>query len=111
MSLLERLSFNQMTADPWSLEQAVRHCSNSGIRYIACGVTNSMATPRSASAMIRNAGLRVSSLCRGGWFSAPTPDERRERIADNRLAIEEAAIARRAGAGHRLRTRQRPDPG
>ena len=23
MSLLQRLSFNQMTADPWSLEQAV----------------------------------------------------------------------------------------
>ena len=27
MSLLQRLSFNQMTADPWSLEQAVRDCS------------------------------------------------------------------------------------
>jgi len=24
MSLLDRLSFNQMTADPWSLEKAVR---------------------------------------------------------------------------------------
>jgi sugar phosphate isomerase/epimerase len=43
------------------------------------------------AALIRSAGLRVSSLCRGGWFSAPTPAERRERIADNRLAIEQAA--------------------
>jgi sugar phosphate isomerase/epimerase len=42
--------------------------------------------------MIRSAGLRVSSLCRGGWFSAPNAEERRERIADNRAAIEEAAI-------------------
>jgi sugar phosphate isomerase/epimerase len=36
--------------------------------------------------------LRVSSLCRGGWFSAPTPRERSQRIADNRLAIEQAAM-------------------
>ena len=42
--------------------------------------------------MIRSEGLRVSSLCRGGWFSAPTAEERRKRIADNRLAIEEAAM-------------------
>jgi sugar phosphate isomerase/epimerase len=40
--------------------------------------------------MIRNAGLQVSSLCRGGYFSAPTHEERKRRIADNRLAIEEA---------------------
>ena len=45
-----------------------------------------------AAALIRNARLHVSSLCRGGWFSAPTAEERRERIADNRLAIEQAAI-------------------
>ena len=42
--------------------------------------------------MIRGEGLRVSSLCRGGWFSAPTPEERRKRVADNRIAIEEAAL-------------------
>jgi sugar phosphate isomerase/epimerase len=45
-----------------------------------------------ASAMIRSEGLRVSSLCRGGWFSAPTAEERRKRIEDNRRAIEEAAL-------------------
>jgi sugar phosphate isomerase/epimerase len=45
-----------------------------------------------AAAMIRSEGLCVSSLCRGGWFSAATVKERRERIADNRIAIEEAAI-------------------
>jgi sugar phosphate isomerase/epimerase len=42
--------------------------------------------------MIRSEGLRVSSLCRGGWFSAPTAEERRKRIDDNRRAIEEAAL-------------------
>ena len=91
MSLLERLSFNQMTADPWSLEQAVRYCSNSGISQIGVWRHKLDGDAARASAIIRSADLRVTSLCRGGWFSAPTAAERRERIADNRLAIEQAA--------------------
>ncbi len=92
MSLLERLSFNQMTADPWSLEQVVRSCSKGGVPYIAAWRHKLDGNAAKASALIRSEGLRVSSLCRGGWFSAPTPEERRERIADNRRAIEEAAL-------------------
>jgi sugar phosphate isomerase/epimerase len=92
MSLLQRLSFNQMTADPWSLEQVIRNCSLSGISYIGAWRHKLDGNAAKASAIIRSEGLRVSSLCRGGWFSAPTAEERRERIADNRLAIEEAAL-------------------
>lgn len=92
MSLLVRLSFNQMTADPWSLEQVVRNCSRSGIPYIGVWRHKLDGNAAKASAMIRSEGLRVSSLCRGGWFSAPTAEERRKRIADNRMAIEEAAL-------------------
>ncbi len=92
MSLLQRLSFNQITADPWSLEQVVSNCSRSGIPYIGVWRHKLDGDAAKASAMIRSEGLRVSSLCRGGWFSAPTAKERRERIADNRVAIEEAAL-------------------
>jgi sugar phosphate isomerase/epimerase len=92
MSLLERLSFNQMTADPWSLEQVVRRCADRRIPYIAVWRHKLEGSTARAAAMIRREGLRVSSLCRGGWFSAPTAEERRERIADNRVAIEESAI-------------------
>jgi len=92
MSFLERLSFNQITADPWSLEQAARNCSRSEIPYIAVWRHKLEGDVKKAAAMIRDGGLRVSSLCRGGWFSAPTAEERRERIADNRVAIEEAVI-------------------
>jgi sugar phosphate isomerase/epimerase len=92
MSLLRRLSFNQMTADPWSLEQAVANCSRCGIPYIGVWRHKLDNNVAKAAAMIQREGLRVSSLCRGGWFSAPTPQERRERIADNRIAIEQAAI-------------------
>jgi sugar phosphate isomerase/epimerase len=92
MSLLHRLSFNQMTADPWSLEQAIRNCSTSDIPYIGVWRHKLGGDAAKASAMIRREGLRVSSLCRGGWFSAPTVEERRKRIEDNRRAIEEAAL-------------------
>jgi sugar phosphate isomerase/epimerase len=88
--LLTRLSFNQITADPWSLEQSIRHCAAHSVPYIGVW-RHKFDEATKASALIRAAGLRVSSLCRGGWFSAPTPTERRERIADNRLAIEQAA--------------------
>jgi sugar phosphate isomerase/epimerase len=92
MSLLQRLSFNQMTADPWSLEQTVHNCSTSAIPYIGVWRHKLGGDAEKASVMIRREGLRVSSLCRGGWFSAPTAKERRKRVADNRLAIEEAAL-------------------
>jgi sugar phosphate isomerase/epimerase len=92
MSLLQRLSFNQMTADRWSLEQAVRNCSTSDIPYIGVWRHKLDGDAAKASAMIRREGLRVSSLCRGGWFSAPTAEERRKRIEDNRRAIEETAL-------------------
>jgi sugar phosphate isomerase/epimerase len=88
--LLGRLSFNQMTADPWTLERAVRQCAQHNVASIGVW-RHKFEDAAKASALIRSAGLRVSSLCRGGWFSAPTPAERRERIADNRIAIEQAA--------------------
>src|SRR5258705_4797921 len=92
MSGLQRHSFNEMTADPWSLEQVVRNCSTTGIPYIGVWGHKLTGDAAKASAMIRGEGLRVSSLCRGGWFSAPNSEERRKRVADNRLAIEEAAL-------------------
>jgi sugar phosphate isomerase/epimerase len=91
MSLLDRLSFNQITADPWTLEETVRQCVANDVRTIAVWRHKLGMDAAEAASLIRKAGLGVSSLCRGGWFSAPTPAERRERVADNRLAIEQAA--------------------
>ena len=93
MNGIERLSFNQMTADPWSLEQVVANCSKSGIRKIGAWRHKLDGDAAKASTMDSECGVwSVSSLCRGGWFSAPTAEERRERVADNRLAIEQCAL-------------------
>lgn len=40
---------------------------------------------------IRDAGLGVSSLCRGGWFDGVDEAARRDRMEDSRRAVEEAA--------------------
>ncbi len=41
--------------------------------------------------VLRDAGIRVSSLCRGGFFPAPDAAARAERLDDNKRAIDEAA--------------------
>lgn len=91
MSLLERLSLNQITTEPWSMEQTVAACERNGVPYIGAWRHKLDGDAAKAASLIRGAGLRVSSLCRGGWFSAPTADERRKRIDDNLCAIEETA--------------------
>lgn len=49
-----------------------------------------------AVAWMAEAGLRVSSLCRGGFFAAAAPEERAGAHESNLLAIEETARLRAA---------------
>jgi sugar phosphate isomerase/epimerase len=44
-----------------------------------------------AVAVTRSAGLHVSSLCRGGFFTQTDPEDRAAARADNRAAVTEAA--------------------
>jgi len=85
---LSRLSLNQITVDHLSLEQAVEACGRAGIGWI--GPWRHKLDARSPE-LIGSAGLRVSSVCRGGFFPAASDAERRRRDDDNRRAVEEAA--------------------
>lgn len=85
---ISRLSFNQITADHLGLAEVAEGCADAGIRWL--GAWRHKLEPGAAE-VIRSAGLRVSSLCRGGFFPAATSAERRRREDDNRRAIEEAA--------------------
>ena len=51
-----------------------------------------------AEQLVAGSGLRVSSLCRGGFFTAADPDLRRVALAENRRAIAETAALAAAGA-------------
>ncbi|HEX6289111.1 MAG TPA: sugar phosphate isomerase/epimerase family protein [Herpetosiphonaceae bacterium] len=89
---LSRLSLNQATTQHWSVRQAVDGCARAGIPWIGLWRHKVDELGATASArLVRDAGLRVSSLCRGGFFPAVTVAERQARIDDNRRAIDEAA--------------------
>lgn len=89
---LERFSLNQATVKYASLETAVRVTMDAGIPAIGLWREPVAEFGLEASArLVRDAGLRVSSLCRGGFFTHVEGPERRAAMDDNRRAIEEAA--------------------
>jgi sugar phosphate isomerase/epimerase len=87
-----RLSLNQATTQRWSVREAAEGCRRAGIGSIGLWRDKVADAGLAQSArLIRECGLRVSSLCRGGMFPASTTAARRARIDDNRRAIDEAA--------------------
>jgi sugar phosphate isomerase/epimerase len=91
-SLPERLSFNKATAEKHSLREVVETCARHEIPYVSAWRHKIAEAGLDAAArMVRDAGVRLSSVCRGGMFPAATQAERDARIDDNRRAIDEAA--------------------
>ena len=89
---LSRLSLNQRTTNNWGVQEAVEGCGRAGVPWIGLWRDKVAETGLEESArIVREAGLGVSSLCRGGMFPAETTAERRSRLEDNRRAVEEAA--------------------
>jgi sugar phosphate isomerase/epimerase len=89
---LSRLSLNQRTTASWSLPEAVEGCVEAGLSAI--GIWREQLAEMGfdeACRLVADAGLRVSSLCRGGFFTAADPTEARTAEASNRAAIDEAA--------------------
>ena len=95
---MNRLSLNQITTKRWSLPEAARGCAEAGVEWIGLWRDKVAEVGVDAAArLLRQYGVRASSLCRGGFFTGmgphgPTPDG----VADTKLAIDEAA---RLGAG------------
>ncbi|MGP4141375.1 MAG: sugar phosphate isomerase/epimerase family protein [Sodalis sp. (in: enterobacteria)] len=89
----KQLSLNTATLGPnASLEDAVRGCVKYGFGGIAPW-RDKVAEVGLAQAcrLIKEAGLTVSGLCRGGLFPAADRSAREKIRADNLRAIEEAA--------------------
>ena len=86
------LSLNTVTVrDRWGLAECIEGCARHGIPAIAPwrDVLQAMGVT-AAARRIRDAGLAVSGLCRGGMFPAGDAGSRRKAIEDNRRAIAEA---------------------
>ncbi len=87
-----RLSLNQATIRRAPLADAVKVTVAAGVGSIGLWREPVMDVGLpAAAALVRAAGLRVSSLCRGGFMTASEPAARRAALDDNRRAIAEAA--------------------
>ena len=89
---LSRLSLNTATAKHATLAEAVDVAARAG--YGAIGAWRDRVQEvgaEKAAKIISDAGLRVSSLCRGGFFTTPDSDKIANALDDNKRAIEEAA--------------------
>jgi sugar phosphate isomerase/epimerase len=89
---LRGLSLNQATVRHLSLDQVVDLCVRHEIG--AVGLWRDRVAQRGlaqSAAVVRAAGLHVSSLCRGGFFTHADPAARAAALADNRAAVAEAA--------------------
>ena len=89
---LSRLCIHTITTKPWPIETAIERFSDRGVA--AMTVWRDALEGRDIAATgkrIRDAGMDVVSLCRGGFFPAETAAAREEALDDNRRAIDEAA--------------------
>ncbi|HKS98348.1 MAG TPA: sugar phosphate isomerase/epimerase family protein [Rugosimonospora sp.] len=83
---MTEFSFNQATAKYWPVPEMLAGCAAAGVRAVGLWREEvaGYGLARTAAA-VRAAGLRVSTLCRGGFFAAPGWYD------ENRRAIDEAA--------------------
>ncbi len=87
-----RLALNQATVRRWSAVEAIEGCARHGIAHV--GLWRDRVAEAGAAAVRRalaETGVRPSSLCRAGFFTAATDIERGARLDDARRAIDEAA--------------------
>jgi sugar phosphate isomerase/epimerase len=89
---LDRLSLNQMTTRNLSVREVADLCLRHKIKNIGLWREPVSKTGiRETARIMRDTGLHVSSLCRGGFFTAASEADRAERMDDNFRAVEEAA--------------------
>lgn len=85
-----RLSLNTMTTKNWTLRHAVAATAAAGLPAIGLWRDRvAEAGVDTAAKLVRDHGLRVSSLCRGGFLTGA--GDGAEALDDNRRAIDEAA--------------------
>lgn len=88
---LSRLCVHTITTKPWPIETAAARFAAAGVKGIT--VWRDTLAGRDIAATgrrLRDHGLTVVSLCRGGFFPAATAEGRTKARDDNRRAIAEA---------------------
>lgn len=99
MTVHPRLSLNQATIKYAGLPTALQVTREAGITSI--GLWREPVAEvglEVAAGMLADSGLRMSSLCRGGFVTTADNGERRTALDENRRAIDETATLAAAGA-------------
>lgn len=89
---LSRLCVHTITTKPWKIEEAAANFAAAGV----AGITvwrDALAgrNIRKTGDLLRDQGLEIVSLCRGGFFPSVERAKRLEAIGENKKAIDEAA--------------------
>ncbi|ACZ89435.1 sugar phosphate isomerase/epimerase family protein [Streptosporangium roseum] len=88
---VSRFALNQWTTRRWSVAEAVDGCVRHGVEAIGLWRQDVAEQGLDETVeLVRDAGLRVSSLCRGGFLTSG------DALDDNRRAIDEAAALKAA---------------
>jgi len=89
---LARLSLNTATTRHLTLPQAAAAAAAAGLSSIGVWRDRVQEVGADVAAhVLADHGLRVSSLCRGGFLTTSDDDAARAALDDNRLAVREAA--------------------
>jgi sugar phosphate isomerase/epimerase len=99
MSAHPRLSLNQASIKYAPLQEALTATAEAGITSIGLWrePVAEVGLPK-ATELVAASGLRVSSLCRGGFITASDHTARTAALDENRRAIDETAALAHAGA-------------
>ncbi|WP_194905191.1 sugar phosphate isomerase/epimerase family protein [Catenulispora rubra] len=87
-----KLSLNQATVKRLTLAEAVDGCVRAGVPAIGLWRDRVQEIGiEAAGKIVRASGLEVTSLCRGGFMTAASAEDRAAALADNKQAVLEAA--------------------
>jgi len=88
---LSRLCIHTITTKPWNIEEAAINFAAAGVKGITVWRDALQGRSiRQSGQLLRDNGLSIVSLCRGGFFPNSDPAKRKMALEDNRKAIEEA---------------------
>src|SRR6187402_251324 len=89
---LSKLCIHTITTKPWDIEEAAKNYSAEGVKGITVW-RDALANRniKQTGQLLRDHGLSIVSLCRGGFFPNKEKEKKKQAIDDNLKAIEEAA--------------------
>jgi sugar phosphate isomerase/epimerase len=93
METVRRLSINQYTVRNWTIPQLLEGCAAEQIPYVSLWRDKVAETGLDETVkLLGDTGIKVSSLCRGGFFPAATLDQQSRNLEENQRAVDEARV-------------------